>query len=392
MTGVLHLDMNTNASMNRRTFIAASKGWLDPLRDDLATLGNEVVLVELEPGEDLPETVLRTAELLVLEVPDGSPTGMRRVDRFRQANPDTPVIAALETADLGTMRALLRHEIHHVVALPFQFDELLSQLVETGASHTPTTPLAPIISFTGAGGNTGSTSFLMHLGAALVAQTEDPVRCCVIDLDLQFGDVAQYGGVEAAGSVASLLDAGKRLDADMLRDLMTPVSDGLFALVAPAEMLPMDDIDIDQLLRIITLARREYDYVLVDLPTAWTNWSLSIAAASDEIFVVTRQNLACLRHAHRCFRMFEDIGLERGKAKLVINHVTRSLLGSISTKDVEQVLNRKATGWLPRDNGDLDAAIDQGRLLTVTSPRSSYVKRVAQIAADLADRLEGDER
>lgn len=378
-------------SINRRTFIVAGEQSLAPLRAELAGRFQEIEYVALAHGQDLPDDVVQSAELLVLEV--SGDEDMRRIERFRRYNPETPIIAALEAADLGTMRTLLRHEVRNVVALPFVAEELVSQLVETGASHAsnPVTPLAPLVCFTGSGGGAGATSLLLHLADAVVDLSRERTRCCVIDLDLQFGDVVQYSGAEPAGGIGSLLDAGSRLDADMLRDVATPLYDGVHALAAPSEMLPIDDIDIDQLLRIVSLARREFDFVLIDLPSAWTNWSLSIAAGCDQIFLVTRQDLSHLRHAHRCLAMFDDIGMQRQKVKLIVNQVSRSLLGSISVKDVEEALSRNVAGWLPRDNGDLAAALDEGKLLTDLAPRSQYVKKVNSLAEDLLDWLEEDE-
>lgn len=390
MTNVFHLEANMKVSINRRTFIVADEQSLAPLRAELDERFQEIEFIPLEHGQELPDHVLKSAELLVLQVSDED--SMRRIERFRRVNPETPIIAALEAADLAMMRTLLRHEVRNVVALPFVAEELVSQLVEIGASHAshPVTPLAPLVCFTGSGGGAGATSLLLHLADALVDLSDEQTRCCVIDLDLQFGDVAQYGAAEPASSIGSLLDAGSRLDADMLRDVATPLYDGVHALAAPSEMLPIDDVDIDQLLRIVSLARREYDFVLIDLPSAWTNWSLSIAAGSDQLFLVTRQDLTHLRHAHRCLAMFDDIGMQRSKVKLIVNQVSRSLLGSISLKDVEQTLSRNAAGWLPRDNGDLAAALDEGKLLTTLAPRAQYVKKVNGLAEELLDWLEGD--
>lgn len=392
MTEAFHLETHMHASLNRRIFIAASSHWLEPLRVQLAGLPSEIRLIEIEPGGDLPDDLLHSAELLVLEVPYSSAGAMRQLARFRNSNPETPVIAALENGDLATMRALMQHDVRHVVGLPFETDELLSQLVEAGANsrREEKNHLAPLVSFTAGGGGSGATSILINLAAALVQEFASPKTCCIIDLDLQFGDVAQYSGAKEPGSVGTLLEAGKRLDRDMLRDTATAIGDGVRVLAAPAEMMPIDDVDIDQLLRIVSYARREFDFVFVDLPSAWTNWSLSIAASSDEIFVVTKQGLGNLRHAHRCMRLFDDIGFDRDKVKLVINCASRSLFGGISTKDVEAALNRNAAGWLPRDDDNMTQAVDQGRLLSEIAPRSSYAKGIRSLAEQLADRLSGD--
>ena len=50
----------------------------------------------------------------------------------------------------------------------------------------------------------------------------------------------------------------------------------------------------DQLLSIIELATAEFGTVFVDLPTNWTNWSLSLLARSDMVLMVTELRVSSL--------------------------------------------------------------------------------------------------
>ena len=56
-------------------------------------------------------------------------------------------------------------------------------------------------------------------------------------------------------------------------------------------MMPLESLTSDQLLDIVEIAAREFGTVLVDLPTNWTNWSLSLLARSDLILLVTQMSI-----------------------------------------------------------------------------------------------------
>jgi pilus assembly protein CpaE len=75
-----------------------------------------------------------------------------------------------------------------------------------------------------------------------------------------------------------LIEAGSRLDGDLLRGATTPHPSGLHVIAAPPTMMPLESLTSDQLLDIVEIAAREFGTVLVDLPTNWTNWSLSLLA------------------------------------------------------------------------------------------------------------------
>ena len=138
-------------------------------------------------------------------------------------------------------------------------------------------------------------------------------EACLIDLDVQFGDVAFQLGLRPKLSLADLLEAGTRLDGDLLRATTTEHRSGLKVIAAPADMMPLEGLSNEHLLQIVELATREFGTVFVDLPTNWTNWSLSLVARSDLVLLVTELTVAGLNRAQRQLNLLRIAGPGRAR-------------------------------------------------------------------------------
>ena len=152
---------------------------------------------------------------------------------------------------------------------------------------------AKVVSVIKSVGGVGATALLTQLGIRF-AEHEAAIgrEACLIDLDVQFGDAAFQLGLQPKLSLADLLEAGARLDGDLLRATTTEHPSGLKVIAAPPDMMPLEALSSDQLLEIVDLATREFGTVFVDLPTNWTNWSLSLLARSDLVLLVTELSVA----------------------------------------------------------------------------------------------------
>ena len=394
MKDVLNLSGKLAASVPNRTYVVAQSDFIDAVEARVDAMGISLRWAPTGADEPISGDLLQKAELLVVEFSGEGDAGARRIADIRRERPNVPIIAAVGHADVQLMRALLRYDVHDVIALPFDADELVEQIYDSGLKITGAgdAALSPVVCVAGVSGGAGASSLALGLGDGIGDNFDYSARVCLIDLDVQFGDLAAHAGVSASRSLADLLEVGSRLDQDMLRNVVGKASSGLFVLAAPPEIMPLEAIEIDHLLSIILLARREYDMVIVDLPQAWTNWSLSVAAASDEVLLVTEQNIAHLRKARRCIDMFDDVGIERSRVKVVVNRTTRKLFQTISLQDVADTLQREIVGSITQDKGELTKAIEQGKPLRDLNRKASFVKETDAIADDLFARVFGEER
>ena len=391
MKDILDIQSSKPGGNAPRTTIAAEGRWIAGVADEVGHVVPDLSVEQVALDENLSRDRLRDCELLVLEVDANSHASLERLTAIKRSHPNLAIIAAVSNADVQVMRTLLRHGISDVVALPFDLGELTGEIINIGAklAEGGDSGLAPSLSFVGALGRSGTTSIILHLAHELVRQSDGPFRCCLIDLDLQSGELAAHAGMENARSILSLLEAEERLDQDMVRNVAAKHSEGVYIISSPAEILPLEQVDVDQVLRIITLARAEFDLVLLDMPPSWSNWSLSAAADSDRIVLVTEQSLSHLRQARRCMDLFREVGIRKGKTQVIVNRATKGRFRNISVQDVADTLGVEVIATIRDDKGELAQAIDQGCLVDTISRRNVFARDVADLTERIGDMLSG---
>ena len=161
-------------------------------------------------------------------------------------------------------------------------------------------------------GGVGATALTTQLAIRYAeSEARQGREACLIDLDVQFGDAAFQLGLQPRLSLADLLEAGSRLDGSLLRATTTEHRSGLKVVSAPADMMPLEGVSSDHLLQIVDLATREFGTVFVDLPTNWTNWSLSLVARSDLTLLITELTVAGVNRAKRQLNLLRQVGYHR---------------------------------------------------------------------------------
>ena len=350
-------------------------------------------LVPLELEQEITDAHLFGAGIVVMHVDPAVPSSMRRIERVRGLRPELPQIVALASADLRLVRTLVREGVADVVALPLAPEELLQvaiAVMEVEAEKDGSRAgLAPLVAVTRALGGGGATTLVTHLAAAFAdALPEAGQRVCLIDLDVQFGRVAEVLGLKPRRTLTDLLEAGVRLDDAFLRSVAVTHSSGLVVIAAPQEIVPLESLDAEQLHRVIEVARREYDYVFIDTPSNLTNWNLSLLAEADSVVMVVEQTLASLRQAKRRLDLFTSVGIDNRLVTIAVNRIERRLFGSIGLADVEQALGHKVMAGLHADPQSVGIAQDQGLLVGEVRAKSPYAADVTKLADVLRQRLQ----
>lgn len=341
---------------------------------------------ELGPDTEIPEEIVKRARVLVVEVRPERTASLRRLVRLHEANKSLAIVAAVRDASIGTMQALLRAGIKDVVALPLvrsDLDAVIDQLreeIERGAvSDAPTGKIVSIIQSVG---GVGATALLTQ-AAALYAKRESDrgFATCVFDLDLQGGNVATHLGMRPQLTVSDLLDAGKRLDKAVLLSVATEHGSGLRVFAAPTELMPTDTVGTDQVCEIVQLAAAEYRTVFLDLPSDWTNWSLSLVAQSDLVFLVVELSIASLRQAQRQLALLAKLGVPVEKVQIVVNRVDKGLFKQINLRDAEEAIGRSIALSVASDFALMNTALNRGTLI-------GDIKGKSMIGRDLAKLLD----
>lgn len=377
-------EASMQATVPTGLFIVASGPEIDELtRGTSARNIDGKSLVRSTAEEGLPSEVLANARVLVLEVDPASPASLRRVAAAREARPGLPIIAALRHADLSVVRTLIHQGVTDVATLPFNPDELIPQVLEALAklsAQTPDRPLAPMFTVIRSSGGCGATSILTHLASALAERQATKNGVCLMDLDLQSGDVAPFLSEHPQVSVMSLLDAGDRLDSDFLKNAVTQTRYDFTIISAPESITPLDAVDVDQLLKLVNLVRGQYDYLLLDLPADWTSWGLSVALTSTNVLLTTDLSVGSLRQAKKQIELLASVGIESHRIKVIVNRFESKLFKTIGLQEVSRTLERDVIASIALEPSALRSAQDQGLLITDVARKSKFASDITHLA------------
>lgn len=328
----------------------------------------------------------------VVQVDADSPASMKRFQELANAV-SIPLIAAAYEPPLALVRSLVRAGAHDVVPLPLSMDELETSLgpirTELGKQQkVSTTKNAKLVSVIKSVGGVGATALMTQLAVRFAANEAKRDReVCLIDLDVQFGDIAFQLGLQPRLTLVDLLEAGKRLDSDLLRATTTEHGSGLKVIAAPTDMMPLEGLSADHILQIVDYATREFGTVFVDLPSNWTNWSLSLVARSDLVLLVTELTVAGVNQAKRQLNLLRSQDLGNVEVRVIVNRFDKALARSVRPADVREALGRDIAYTISNDFGLMRAAIDRGVPIDEVKRKTALGKDLDTLDAGVAAAL-----
>lgn len=377
-----------------RVLIVASPAEIARVEPLLAGSGlDDVSCLALDNGWPVPAVDLKLTRLLIIEVDPASASSMQRLAAIRESHPDVTVVAAIWNATVSLVRTIVRQGVADVVSLPLDPEEMLQVALDVmarrGAEVVQPAVGAPLVCVVRSVGGCGATTIATHLAAALGERDPTGRGALLADLDIQFGTVTDYLGMAPHGRLSDLLEAQGRLDEELLRSVAAESSGSLAVVAAPESIMPLEQIDTDQLLKIIQLFRHQYGVVVLDLPADWTSWTLSVAAAADVILMVTELSLPSLRQAKRRLELFRSVGIEDGTVQIVVNRAEKRLFGSIDTADVAKTLGHSVIGSVALDQALVSAAQNQGCLVGELRRKSRFATDIDTLADRVRARLDG---
>lgn len=338
-----------------------------------------------------PEDIGNAAAAVIQVDPD-TPASIKRFQRLAAAT-ETPLIAAAYEPPLALVRSLLRFGAHDVVPLPLNIDELeasispLRQDISNRVKSVDATR-AKLITVIKSVGGVGATALLGQLGVQFARSEANHGReVCLLDMDVQFGDLAFQLGLHGSLTIADLISAGSRLDGDLLRATTITHPSGLKVITAPSMVMPLDAATSDQMFEIVDLAQREFGTVFIDLPTNWTNWSLSLLARSNMVLLFTELSVASLNRAKRQLDLIRGQDLDNIDLRVVVNRFEKGLLKTVRTSDVRDALGHDVAFTVSNEPSVIRAAIEQGVPISDIKRKSAIGKDIAALDVGIAAAL-----
>jgi pilus assembly protein CpaE len=242
-----------------------------------------------------------------------------------------------------------------------------------------------IYSFISAKGGVGATVLAVNSAAALAIA--DKKAIALMDLSLQSGDASVLLDLVPQTTILDISQNIHRLDVAFLRGVMISHKTGLSFLAAPQNPEDADDIRSDDVAKILDLARRLHDHIVVDCPSMHVNErSIEVFRRSDKIFVVTDMSVPAIRNTVRLIKLIRKLGINGDKIEIVINRFIKD--GVVSISEIEKNLDKPVYWMAPNDFTDIVTSINRGVPLVSLTPGSPFSRNVNQFIRKFQNLLD----
>jgi pilus assembly protein CpaE len=241
-------------------------------------------------------------------------------------------------------------------------------------------PRGRVIAVLSPKGGAGKTTVATNLAARLALSS--PGRVAIVDVDLQFGDVASALGLGPQATVADAARLGSQLDSTALKVFLEPHSSGLYALVGPHFPAEADEVTSEVVGRIIDLLAAEFDYVVLDTAAGLDEYTLAAAERADDLVLVCVTDVPSVRGLRKALDAIDLLGMTKARRHLVLNRSDDKV--GLSAADIEATIGVAVEASVPTSRS-IQIAVNQGMPVVQSDPKSPAGKAMTNLAGHFVD-------
>jgi pilus assembly protein CpaE len=299
--------------------------------------------------------------------------------------PATRVVTVGTSNDIMLYRRLLAMGVVDYLHKPVAADALHEALLQASRpieriAAAPSTRTARVIAFIGARGGVGTTTLATAIGWCLGEEQQQ--RVALLDLDLQFGNVALGLDLEPGRGLREALEHPERIDGLFVSGAMT----GTPRLRVLAAEEPLDDhplLDPSSVDPLLAALNDDFDCVIVDVPRALDGMARRLLARADATVIVGDFSLAAMRDTHRLIVL--TAVLRPGVAPIVlVNRAGALARGEIDRAAFEKGIGRKIDCVIPYDAKAAVAMAQHGKPLPAAAQSSKATAALRRLAVTLS--------
>lgn len=215
----------------------------------------------------------------------------------------------------------------------------------------------------GVGKTTIATNLAVYLG--LTASGRGRLKVCIVDYNIDFGDVRSILGFPMEGADMSMwaIDIQDRLEDgedpktmrfakdDIFDYLQEMEKTGIYALLAPLtheESMEIGGDELEIMLRNL-VENAGFDFIVCDTGNNTRDSSVYALEAADTILLVSNTDATTVTCNVSAMEALDKYGLDMSKVRLVMNNCMSARVTGISVKEVEESLKYPCVARIPFD-------------------------------------------
>ncbi|SLN37445.1 CobQ/CobB/MinD/ParA nucleotide binding domain protein [Pseudoruegeria aquimaris] len=153
-------------------------------------------------------------------------------------------------------------------------------------------------------------------------------------------------------------------------------------------MLPLDIVGPEDVDAIIEIARTNFDYVVIDMPSTLISWTEAVLAQAHIYFATMELDMRSAQNALRMIKALKAEQLPVEKLRYVLNRAPKftDLSGKSRVKRLAESLDIKIELLLPDGSKQVSQSADHGLPLAENAAKNPLRKEIAKLAKSIHER------
>ncbi|MBQ9149752.1 AAA family ATPase [bacterium] len=302
---------------------------------------------------------------------------LAKINELKKTKESLKFIALSYEINSGLVNLTLKEGVSDFLLKP-----VIPSILETAINkiHINTNTKAKTISVFSNKGGVGKTSLAINLAYEIYKETNSKI--CVLDLSFNNEDVSVFLDIQQKYDIDYIMKNIENSNKEAILSLISKYQDtSLYVLEAQENISPELNYTPQKINKIINSLKNIFDYIIIDTSIMINEMNIAILNSSDLILLIASLNMASIRNCQKCYELFDKIGYDNDKIKLVVNRYIENQ--DITLEDIENSVGRKVFGIIPNNYLTLIDSINIGRTVGEVNPQSNIAKAYARIAGDI---------
>jgi pilus assembly protein CpaE len=152
-------------------------------------------------------------------------------------------------------------------------------------------------------------------------------------------------------------------------------------------MLPLEIVTGDDIGRILDMAQRNFDFVIVDMPCTVVSWTEAVLTRAHVYFALLELDLRSAQNILRFVRALKAEALPHEKLRYVLNRAPKfaDISAKGRVKRMAESLDIQIEVQMPDGGEQVTQANDHGLPIAETAPKNPLRKELQKLAKSLYD-------
>ena len=231
-------------------------------------------------------------------------------------------------------------------------------------------------------GGVGKTTVAANLAVGLAE--DDPSEVVIVDLDLQFGDVASTLGISPRHSTVDALGKAAARDDFVLSTFLHEHPDGFFVLPAPESPSAADHVDPTRVGHLLRQLSARFRYVIVDTSPGLGDLALAAIEQASALVLVAAPDVSSVRGMRKSLEALRELKLLPVSHPIVLNGVEGKI--GMTPQDAEKIIGSPVDVIVPRRTA-VALGGNVGIPVLLSTPRDPAARALHSLVRQLDDAI-----